>query len=105
MPYCAACGAQVNGTFCQKCGQPSEDAGRKSKEANPELALLQRYANEIQALGEQLADAPPERSKPIQKELGRKLEIYEKQLQVFKTKFPDAIEGRIYESSLYGFQA
>ncbi|HEV2992013.1 MAG TPA: CFI-box-CTERM domain-containing protein [Candidatus Angelobacter sp.] len=73
--------------------------------ADPELTLLQRYADEIQSLGERLTDADPQKSKPLQKDLERKIEIYAKQLQVYKEKFPGTIESKIYESSLYGFQA
>lgn len=109
MMYCANCGAQMSGTFCSKCGKPSEAGNRVSADtqvqSNPELTLLQRYADEIQVLGEQLADADPQKSKPLQKEIDRKIEIYAKQLQVFKEKFPDTIESKIYESSLFGFQA
>lgn len=72
---------------------------------NVELTLLQRYADELQILGERLADADPQNSKPLQKELQRKIEIYAKQLQTFQAQFPDSVESKIYESSLYGFMA
>ncbi len=94
MSYCAACGAQVNGTFCQKCGQSSVNTANKPKETNPELVLLQRYADEIEALGEQLADADPQRAKTLQKNLDRKIEIYAKQLNVFKENFPAPLRSR-----------
>jgi hypothetical protein len=99
----SACGAQMNGIFCQKCGQSSVNDADKSTETNPELILLQRYADEIQTLGEQLADADPQGSKTLQKNLDRKIEIYAKQLNVFKEKFPGANETKIFGSAWYGF--
>jgi hypothetical protein len=95
----------MTGAFCANCGAPADRSSPAPAKQNVELTLLQKYADEIQALGEQLADANPEQAKPLQKELQRKIEIYRKQLQSYQAKSPDPEESRIYESSLYGFLA
>jgi len=78
------CGVKADGSFCRQCGNPLVQGGGSSKESNPDLELLQRYANEI--LGEQLADADPYHSKPRQLNLNRKIEIYTKQLNIWANR-------------------
>lgn len=70
-----------------------------------EKTIVQKTADEIQALGEQLAEAHPERTKQLQRQLDEKLAVYSQQLQVFQAQFPSSDDARIYEASLYGYQA
>jgi tetratricopeptide (TPR) repeat protein len=70
-----------------------------------EEAILQETADEIQAIGEQLSEAPPQRIKDIQKQYDRKLDIYWKQISSFSAEFPDSVESKIHEASFYGYQA
>ncbi len=70
-----------------------------------EIALLEQYNSEIEALGERFAEADSQSKKPLQKQLDQKLQIYWKQVQLVKTQFPDAVEGRVHESAFYTFQA
>lgn len=70
-----------------------------------EVALLEQYNSDIEALGTQLQEADPQSSKRIQQQIDQKLQIYWKQIQLVKTQFPDADEGRLHESAFYTFQA
>lgn len=76
-----------------------------SRKLENEVALLDRYNDEIEKLGEQLAEADPQRGKQVQKEIDRRLEIYGKQIQLVQTEFPDSDDGKIHEAALYTFQA
>lgn len=108
MAFCSSCGTQMTGSFCSNCGSAVQTGGTaapKPSKANAELVLLQKYADEIQRIGEKLADADPQSAKPLHKELERQISIYEKQLQNFKAQSPDPVDYKIFESSLYGFRA
>lgn len=108
MAFCSNCGSQTTGSFCSNCGSAaaqSSTVAPKPAKANAELILLQKYADEIQRIGEKLADADSQNAKPLHKELERQISIYEKQLQNYKAQSPDPVDYKIYESSLYGFRA
>jgi hypothetical protein len=70
-----------------------------------EVKLLEQYNEEIKTMGEQLAEVEPQRAKPLQTELQRKLEIYWKQINLVKAQFPESDEGLIHEAAFYTFQA
>jgi hypothetical protein len=76
-----------------------------SRKLENEVALLEQYNDDIEKIGERLADADPQSGKKIQKEIDQKLEIYRKQIQLVQTEFPDSDDGRIHEAALYTFQA
>jgi tetratricopeptide (TPR) repeat protein len=70
-----------------------------------EVALLEQYNREIEALGDRLSEADPQTAKGLQKQIDQKLQIYGKQVHLVQTQFPDVVEGRIHESAYYTFQA
>jgi tetratricopeptide (TPR) repeat protein len=108
MAFCSSCGSRLTGSHCGSCGavaQTRAAASPKQTKADPELTLLQKYADDIQRLGERLEDADPQSAKPLQKELERQISIYEKQLQKYKAQSPDPVDYSIWESGLYGFRA
>jgi hypothetical protein len=70
-----------------------------------EVALLQQYNKDIEAIGDRFIDADPQASKALQKQIDQKLQIYWKQLQLVKSRYPDAVEGQIHEAAFYTFQA
>jgi tetratricopeptide (TPR) repeat protein len=76
-----------------------------SSKLQNEVTLLEQYNKDIEKMGEQLAEADPQRAKPIQKEIQRRLEIYGKQIELVKTQFPDSEDGHVHEAALYTFQA
>src|ERR1041385_372283 len=70
-----------------------------------EVALLEQYNNEIESIGDRLIESDPQSAKGLQKQIDQKLQIYWKQVQLVKSQFPDAVEGRVHESAYYTFQA
>lgn len=75
--------------------------------ANPDIEaqLLDRYWEETKNLCDQLMEANVNQEKAIRKEIGRKLQIYDKQIKLFQSQFPDNEGGKIYEASYYQLQA
>jgi tetratricopeptide (TPR) repeat protein len=70
-----------------------------------ELKLLDQYNNELDALKDQLAQADPQASKNLQRQIDQKLAIYWKQIGLVKTQYPDAEIARMHEAAFYTFQA
>lgn len=70
-----------------------------------EVRLLDQYNGEIDQLKNHLAEADPQTSKQIQKQLEQKMQIYWKQIQLVKSEFPDEEESRLHEAAYYTFQA
>lgn len=70
-----------------------------------EVAILDNYNDELEKLGQQLSEADAQSSKQIQKEFDRKLDIYNKQIQLVQQDFPDADDGKLHEAAFYTFQA
>ena len=52
MPFCANCGAQVEGQFCGKCGSPTAAAG-----AGPQTAAAPTMANATNVMADNVAAA------------------------------------------------
>jgi tetratricopeptide (TPR) repeat protein len=76
-----------------------------SRKLENEVALLEQYQEGLEKIGQQLAEADPQRGKQIQKEFDQKLEIYRKQIQLVQTEFPDSDDGKIHTAAFYTFQA
>ena len=76
-----------------------------SKQEN-ELRLLDEYHNEIHTLCEMLSKADDaQRNKRLNKEVKKKIEILEKQVELYKNEFPSDSSVKVYESSIYRFKA
>jgi hypothetical protein len=70
-----------------------------------EVALLDQYNSELDALIKRLANSDSQSSKAIQKQLEQKLQIYWKQISLVRSQFPNEEEGKVHEASYYTFQA
>jgi tetratricopeptide (TPR) repeat protein len=70
-----------------------------------ELRLLDQYNSELDALRNQLAEADPQASKHLQRQIDQKLAIYWKQIGLVKTQYPGADVAKMHEAAFYTFQA
>jgi len=71
-----------------------------------EVALLDRYEDEVNTSIEQFLDSDPDQRSRIQKQLERTLEIYGRQIQSFRTAFPtEDYEWKSHLSVFYVAQA
>lgn len=70
-----------------------------------ESELLNRYWQEAKSVVDQLVEATAQQEKPIRKDFDRRLAIYGKQLNSFKSQFPEDIRGAINEACFYELQA
>lgn len=70
-----------------------------------ELALLERYNQEIDALMDQFLDSDPNQRSQVQKQLEQKLAIYKRQTDGLKANFPNVEEWKSHEATYYVGQA
>ena len=66
-----------------------------------ELRLLDQYNSELDALRSQPAEADPQASKHLQRQIDRKLAIYWKQIGLVKTQYPGAAVAKMHEAAFY----
>lgn len=71
-----------------------------------EIALLDRYEDEVNVSIEQFLDSDPDQRSRTQKQLERIIEIYSRQIQAFRTAFPtEDYEWKSHLSIVYMAQA
>lgn len=70
-----------------------------------EVALLDRYEDEVGASIEQFLDSDPNQRNHMQKQLERTLEIYRRQIESFRAAFPNDDEWKSHLSTFYMGQA
>ena len=70
-----------------------------------ELALLERYHEEIDALMDQFLESDPNQRSRVQKQLEQKLAIYKRQTDALRSNFPNTEEWKSHEAIYYVGQA
>lgn len=70
-----------------------------------ELALLERYHEEIDSLMDQFLDSDLNQRSQVQKQLEQKLAIYKRQTDALKANFPNNEEWKSHEATYYVGQA
>ena len=87
---------------------PENMGGNKqtSSHYENEVALLDRYEDEVSASIEQFLDSDPNQRNQTQKQLERTLDIYRRQIEAFRATFPsDENEWKSHLSTFYMGQA
>lgn len=80
--------------------EPSDNPGLRN-----EVRLLDQYESELDKLKDQLVEADPQASKPIQKAIEQKKVIWLKQIELVKSRFPDATEWQFHTAAYYTLEA
>lgn len=111
--FCAYCGKSIaqDSQYCPHCGKPMTSAVQSdtSKSANQqrELTLLQTYDQELVDFRENVIKAARAGKEDLRRgmsEYGRRVEIYENQVQNCARLFPDDSDIRFYEARVQFFK-